>query len=230
MPEGDDGRITPTDAMPTEPRPAVAGHVLVPREPTPEMVGAFWRVKNGHHFHDEPPPTDTSDYAAYRAMLAATPAPSPSEDVAEVVGRLTDPDYAGSMQHLRDWHALDRLHSDAAALILRLAGERDEARADRDDTRSRWLIRMYHIREASGVGAKPMLDEVADAIRERISALQAEVEGLRGALEPFAELYDGNDSDLTDGVDGVVTAAMYQSEIRRAFEAHAAALQKESGE
>ena len=43
------------------------------REPTPEIIGAWWRVKNGHHFHDEPAPTDTSDYAAYRAMLAASP-------------------------------------------------------------------------------------------------------------------------------------------------------------
>lgn len=50
------------------------GWMLVPREPTPEMLGAFWRVKNGHHFADEPEPTDTSDYAAYRAMISASPA------------------------------------------------------------------------------------------------------------------------------------------------------------
>lgn len=56
------------------PGEAVAdGWVMVPREPKLEMLGAFWRVKNGHHFADEPPPTDTSDYAAYRAMIAATP-------------------------------------------------------------------------------------------------------------------------------------------------------------
>jgi hypothetical protein len=48
------------------------------------MVGAFWRVKNGHHFHGEPAPTDTSDYAAYRAMLAAAPLPSsPSQERCE---------------------------------------------------------------------------------------------------------------------------------------------------
>ena len=56
------------------PGEAVAdGWVMVPREPKVEMLGAFWRVKNGHHFADEPPPTDTSDYAAYRAMIATTP-------------------------------------------------------------------------------------------------------------------------------------------------------------
>jgi hypothetical protein len=49
------------------------GWRLVPVEPCVEMLSAFWRVKNGHHFHDEPPPEDTSDYAAYRAMLSAAP-------------------------------------------------------------------------------------------------------------------------------------------------------------
>lgn len=56
-------------------RAAPDGWVLVPVEPMPEMVAAWYRVKNGHHFHDEPAPTDTSDYAAYRAMLSASPAP-----------------------------------------------------------------------------------------------------------------------------------------------------------
>ena len=49
-----------------------AGCVVVRKEPMPEAVGAWWRVKNGHHYHDEPPPTDTSDYAAYRAMISAS--------------------------------------------------------------------------------------------------------------------------------------------------------------
>ena len=52
------------------------GYVLLPRELTPEMIGAWYRIKNGHHFHGEPPPTNTSDYAAYRAMIAAAP-PAP---------------------------------------------------------------------------------------------------------------------------------------------------------
>ncbi|MDW9481773.1 hypothetical protein GOB57_24295 [Sinorhizobium meliloti] len=46
---------------------------LVPKRPYPEVVSAWYRYKNGHHFHDEPPPTDTSDYGAYRAMLEAMP-------------------------------------------------------------------------------------------------------------------------------------------------------------
>lgn len=57
-------------------RPGESGEwVMVPREPMPEMISAWYRVKNGHHFHDEPAPTDTSDYAAYRAMIAASPPP-----------------------------------------------------------------------------------------------------------------------------------------------------------
>lgn len=49
------------------------GWQLVPKEPHPEVVAAWYRYKNGHHFRDEPVPTDTSDYGAYRAMLAAMP-------------------------------------------------------------------------------------------------------------------------------------------------------------
>ena len=51
----------------------VAGFVPVPRGPTPEMLAAFWRTKNtgtteiGGSFQDD------SDYAAYRAMIAAAP-------------------------------------------------------------------------------------------------------------------------------------------------------------
>jgi hypothetical protein len=46
---------------------------FVPKQPYPEVVGAWYRYKNGHRFHDEPAPADTSDYGAYRAMLAAMP-------------------------------------------------------------------------------------------------------------------------------------------------------------
>ena len=55
----------------TKPDTTKAGWVLVPLEPTPEAVAAWWRVKNGHHYHDELAPTDTSDDAAYRALVRA---------------------------------------------------------------------------------------------------------------------------------------------------------------
>ena len=44
-----------------------------------DMVAAFWRRKNGHHYHDEPPPIDTSDMAAIRDALAAAPSPLAEE-------------------------------------------------------------------------------------------------------------------------------------------------------
>lgn len=49
------------------------GWKLVPVEPTPEMLGAFWRQKNcgTQEVGDRGPHTD--DYSAYRAMLAASP-------------------------------------------------------------------------------------------------------------------------------------------------------------
>lgn len=50
---------------------APEGMVLVPVEPTPEMLGAFWRQKNcGTQQIGEHGP-DTDDYSAYRAMLTA---------------------------------------------------------------------------------------------------------------------------------------------------------------
>lgn len=49
------------------------GWKLVPVEPTPEMIGAFWRQKNcGTQGVGERGP-QTDDYSAYRAMLAASP-------------------------------------------------------------------------------------------------------------------------------------------------------------
>lgn len=63
-------------------------YVLVPREPLPEMLGAFWRQKNNGTQRIGPPIAgdfiDHSDSAAYRAMLAAAP-PSPSAKPAEGV-------------------------------------------------------------------------------------------------------------------------------------------------
>ena len=82
--EAAEARAAAAEASLKELREARAGWVLVPREPLPEMLGAFWRVKNGHHFHDEPPPTDTSDFAAYRAMIAAL---SPPDTAASVSSR-----------------------------------------------------------------------------------------------------------------------------------------------
>lgn len=52
---------------------ADAGYAVVPREPTPEMVGAFWRVKNTGSTEPGETGDDRSDYAAYRAMIAASP-------------------------------------------------------------------------------------------------------------------------------------------------------------
>jgi hypothetical protein len=75
-----------------EPQPAPiavlpAGWRLVPARIPPEMIGAFWRVKNGHHFHDEPRPTDMSDSAACAAMIAAAPpAPMMTEVQAKAAG------------------------------------------------------------------------------------------------------------------------------------------------
>ena len=56
--------------MPPETR-VPPGYALVPLEPKPEAVAAWWRVKNGGRYHDGPRPSDTSDDAAYRALVLA---------------------------------------------------------------------------------------------------------------------------------------------------------------
>lgn len=61
--------VSPADTSPAVPE----GWKLVPLEPKLEMLGAWYRYKNGHHWPDEPEPPDTSDYGAYRAMLAVAP-------------------------------------------------------------------------------------------------------------------------------------------------------------
>ena len=48
-------------------------HRVVPTNAWPEMLGAWYRHKNGFVFAGDPPATDTSDAGAYRAMLSAAP-------------------------------------------------------------------------------------------------------------------------------------------------------------
>jgi hypothetical protein len=55
---------------------SLQGSVVVPVEPTPAMLGAWYQYKSGWHPKGTPAPTDTSDYGAYRAMLAAAPSVS----------------------------------------------------------------------------------------------------------------------------------------------------------
>lgn len=64
---------TSSPVVPVAAKADAEGWRLVPVEPTPEMLGAWYRYKNGHRWPGEEPATDTSDVGAYRAMLAASP-------------------------------------------------------------------------------------------------------------------------------------------------------------
>ena len=66
--------------MPSNPTPAEG--VVVPLEPMPEMLAAFWRQKNTGSQVPGETGDDRSDYAAYRAMLAARPA-APTQSAAQ---------------------------------------------------------------------------------------------------------------------------------------------------
>lgn len=75
--------------MPADPTPAEG--VVVPLEPMPEMLAAFWRQKNTGSQVPGETGDDRSDYAAYRAMLAARPA-APTQSAAQT----------GEVERLRD--------------------------------------------------------------------------------------------------------------------------------
>lgn len=71
------------------------------------------------------------------------------------------------------------LSADLRALLASHAALTERVReleGERDDTIVRWCARMAEIREASGVGVKPMLAEVPGAIAERFAAAEARAE------------------------------------------------------
>lgn len=63
--------------------------------------------------------------------------------------------------------------------LVSLQRERDEATQHQD----RLMLVMADIREASGVGMKPMLGDVPEAIRDKISGMEAELSRLRSEVE-----------------------------------------------
>lgn len=86
-------------------------------------------------------------------------------------------------EKLERWSDVIQAHDEAsevmrkAATALRAQAERVRVlEGENADTIVRWCARMAEIREASGVGVKPMLDEVPGAIAERIAAAEARAE------------------------------------------------------
>lgn len=70
--------------------------VMAPREPTPEMVAAWCRTKNTGSLVPGETGEDRSDYAAYRALLAARPAGEVEiERVASIIGEYLEPSAYG---------------------------------------------------------------------------------------------------------------------------------------
>lgn len=95
---------------------------VVPKEPLPELVAAFWRTKNGHHFAGDPPPADTSDYAAYRALVAAAP-PELLEAILEM---------RAALEGLLSWYGVDtdgrhRRRAEAVLSRITVTGETSDA-------------------------------------------------------------------------------------------------------
>jgi hypothetical protein len=87
------------------------GWKLVPEEPTPEMIGAWWRQKNtGTQVLGATGP-DSSDYDAYRAMLANAPLQAHGDDEDRSFAALLEEHIlsipAGALNALRNQTQLD---------------------------------------------------------------------------------------------------------------------------
>lgn len=90
--------------------------------------------------------------------------------------------------------AAARIQSDAS-IIQGLRAELEEANAEN----SRWLFRFADIREASGVGVKPMLTELPDAIKAEMDELRARV----AELEARAGEAEAENARLLNAFDGL---------------------------
>ena len=102
---------------------------------------------------------------------------------------------------LEEAEALVSVKDAERALLSALSSERERAEraeAERDDAIARWCIRMADVREASGVGVKPMLDEVPSAIKARIDAIEARAQAAEAKVEELEAPFDWTAEDLVD--------------------------------
>lgn len=120
----------------------------------------------------------------------------------EDLGRSTPTETSRLVDELREpW---ERIPGAAARKINRILRERKRAadlltskeaeietlRRERDDARdgeSRWLLRFQDIREASGLGVRPMLDELAGAIRDLLASKELENEKLKAERDAWKD-------------------------------------------
>lgn len=67
------------------------------------------------------------------------------------------------------WLAAERRADAAEAQLATLRAEKEAVEKEMDESQTNWIGRMSAIREAACVGAKPMLNEVAEAIGTKLS-------------------------------------------------------------
>jgi hypothetical protein len=88
--------------------------------------------------------------------------------------------------------------------------------AEAEDENVRWLFRMADIRDASGLGAKPMLDELPGEIAkivERALAAEAREKRLRAALEQLVVAVDMQGSRVADGASMILDARTHAAHL-----------------
>ena len=130
--------------------------------------------------------TNTTEAVEYLTAFAALVERPPRDDLQ------VDADVGDKVAaHLR------ALLSERTALLAKLETARKDrdaaeaaveaAKAEVSEAVSRWCIRMADVREASGIGHKPMLDEVPGAIKARISEIEARAQAAETKLATLTE-------------------------------------------
>lgn len=151
---------------------------------------------------DELPSVEGHKNALMRAVLEAAapymlPAPEGVSEAEKRMGELIQVIDSGAIPGI----STPVLREDLNNILLALSSERERAEmaeAERDDAIARWCIRMADVREASGVGVKPMLDEVPGAIKARIAAIEARAQAAEAKVKELEAPFDWTAEDLVD--------------------------------
>ena len=119
-------------------------------------------------------------------------------DVADLIGRIIAARDDFKNRDMFGARYLADVLADAANALSSERERAERAEAERDDAIARWCIRMADVREASGVGVKPMLDEVPGAIKARIAAIEARAQAAEAKVEELEAPFDWTAEDLVD--------------------------------
>ncbi|ACL58513.1 hypothetical protein [Methylobacterium nodulans] len=142
------------------------------REPTVEMIAAFWRVKNTGSTEPGETGEDRSDYAAYRAMIDAA-RPAPSTDTISPAPYISE-----ELRYDREGR---RIRTLAEARVERPASNAEEMRS-----RPTTHVALAAAAARVACGLDITAEAVAARSREAAKDIREAARQLRAALSPSA--------------------------------------------